>query len=86
MRIAADRRHSAAGIGSHDPARRQKQICIRLAAPAPDSAPELMQFRKTEHIRTLDDHGIGIRDIDPGFNDRGADQNIDFTLDKKSHD
>jgi hypothetical protein len=46
--------------------------------PPPDPAPQLVQLRQAEGIRPVDDQRVGIRDIQPGFDDRRAQQHIHF--------
>ena len=45
-----------------------------------------MQLRKAHAVGVLDDEGVDVRDVDAGFDDRGADENLRFALGDGAHD
>ena len=85
MGVAADCLHPPAGIAGHHPGGREKQIRIRLPVPPPDTAAQLMQFRKSEHVGPLDNHGVRVRDVDAGLDDGRTDKDVDGPVNKLFH-
>ena len=45
-----------------------------------------MQFRKPEHVGAFDNHRVCVRNVNSRFNDRSADENVDFPFDEQPHD
>ena len=52
---------------------------------APDAAAQLIQIRQAETIGAINDNGVGVWNIQAAFDNRGADQNVDFSADKAMH-
>ena len=55
---------------------------IGSAVTSSDPSPELIKLGKPHAVRIVDDHRIDIGDIDTGLNNRGCDEDIDFSIDK----
>ena len=53
---------------------------------AADASAKLVKISQTEAIRPVDDDGVGVRDVEPAFNDGRADQDVDFPCDEAFHD
>ena len=51
-----------------------------MAGRTSHTAPELVQLGKAETVCILNDQGVGIGNVQAGFNDGGADQHLDFSL------
>ena len=51
-----------------------------MTARAAHAAPDLVQLRKTQPVGILDDERVDIRDIDTGFNDGRADEDLNFAV------
>ena len=64
---------------------RQEHIGIRAVLVPPDAAAKLVQFGKAEAVGVVDDDGIGVGDIEAGFDDGRADQHIDPALHEVDH-
>ena len=82
MGVFAHRRDSLADVARQNGVARQEQIGICLTAPAPDASPELVEFSEPEPVGAFDDDRVGIRDVKPGLDDRGADQYIGPAFDE----
>ena len=76
VRIFLDRLESLRRDRRHGPIRRQKQIAIRPMLPPPDPAAKLVQLAQAKSIGVVDDDRVGVGDIQAGFDDRRADENI----------
>lgn len=63
-----------------------KEIGVGLAVGSPDTAPKLVELGEAELVGIFDDEGVGVGDIESGFDDGGADEDIDFALDESDHD
>lgn len=62
-----------------------EEVGVGLAVGSPDAASELVELRKTEVVGVFDDQGVGVGDIESGFDDGRTDKDIDFTLDESDH-
>ena len=51
-----------------------------------NAASKLVDLSESEFVGTIHDDGIGIGNVDAGFNDGGADQNIGSLVIKIRHD
>ena len=51
------------------------------ARGAADSAADLVELREAEMVGVLDDERVDVRDVDAGFDDSGADEDVDFVVD-----
>ena len=58
----------------------EREVRIRMTARAAHAAPDLVQLRKTQPVGILDDERVDIRDIDTGFNDGRADEDLNFAV------
>ncbi len=61
-------------LGRNLPARHQHAIRLRRSAPNPPA--QLMQLRKSETFRMLDNHDAGVGNIHSHFNHRGRHQHV----------
>ncbi len=71
---------AAPGIITHGARVRGKQIRISPLMGAPHPAPELVELREAKFISAIDEYGIGVRIVDAGFDNRGAEQNIEALM------
>jgi hypothetical protein len=57
------------------------------AAPSSsaDSATQLVQVGKAETVRAPDQHGVGARDVQPGFDDVGGQQYVMGAVSERHH-
>ena len=62
-----------------------KKIGISLLIGPSHAAPQLVHLGQTEFIGAIHKNRICRRNIQTGFDDGGANQQIDFTLDKSKH-
>ncbi len=65
---------------------REKQIGVCLVLGSADASAQLIQVGETKLICSIDDDGVCIRNIEPAFNDRGANEHIGFASDESCHD
>ena len=56
------------------------EVGIGMTGGAAYTATELMKLGKTETVSVFNDKGVGIGDIQAGFDDGGAYQNLDLTF------
>src|SRR5262249_31887491 len=63
-----------------------KQISVSVTIRAAHPAAQLIELCKAKLIGAIDDDGIGVGKIEPGFDNRGANQNLGFVLEKIDHD
>ena len=56
------------------------QVRIRMARRTTDTAANLVQLRQAHVVRVLDDKRVRVRNINAGFNNCGADQNINLAV------
>ena len=63
-----------------------EEIRVCPLRPTPNPPTQLVELCQTEHIRPVDDQGIGTGDIESRFNDGGADQHVNFVVDEIHHD
>src|SRR5262245_33418162 len=57
-----------------------------MAMGAADASPQLVELRETEAICSVDDDGISVREIEPRFNDRRANQDLGVIFQEIEHD
>ena len=63
----------------------ERQIRIRVTAGAAHAAADLVQLRKTQPVRVLDDERVDVRDIDARLDDRRADQYLHVAVCHRLH-
>ena len=55
-----------------------------MLVPA-DAAAELVQVRQAEILGLVDEHGVGVGNVDAGLDDRGGHENVGLVLDELVH-
>ncbi len=65
--------------------RRVEKVRIRAFPTTPDTSPQLVQLGETEHVGTFHDEGVGIGDVEPGFDDRGTDEHVELLFPERDH-
>lgn len=78
----AKARHQASGTA---PPMRHKQIGISPLVGTAYPATHLIQLRKAETVGLPDQDGVGTRNVQSVFDDRGGDQHLDFTPHELQH-
>ncbi len=53
-----------------------EEIGVGALRAAPDPAAQLVELRQSEGIGPVDDQRVGVGDIQAGFDDRGAEQDV----------
>lgn len=61
----------------------QVGIGLRLAAAHP--APQLIELGQPQGVGPVDDDGVGLRDVQAGFDDRGAHEHVHFLAPEAQH-
>jgi hypothetical protein len=74
------------GIFCHSPFAGGEQIRIGLVVGSANTATELMKLSQAEPIGSVDHNRVSGRNIDTGFDDGGAEQDINTLLMEISHD
>ena len=62
-----------------------QEKCISHPVGAAHTPPQLIELGQAEPVRILDDHRIGVRDVQSGLNDRGRYQDVNIPVDKVIH-
>ena len=58
---------------------------MRRHIRAADATADLVELREPEHVGTLDDEGVRLRDVEPRLDDRGGDEDVRVTREKRVH-
>ena len=66
--------------------RRQREQRIGPQFRAPHPAAQLIELRQPEHVGAVHDQRVGGRDIEPGLDDRGREQDVVFAVVERRHD
>ena len=74
------------GIRGHVVLVRRQQVGIGLVMRATNAAPQLVQLRKSELVRTVNDDGVRAGNVDAGLDDRGAHQDVVTLVIEVGHD
>ncbi len=64
----------------------KEKVGVGFVLGAPDPAAELVEIGQPETVGAIDDDGVGVWNIEPALDDRGADQNVDFSRNEALHD
>ena len=62
------------------------QKCIRSPVRASHAAAQLIELGQSHPVRVVNDHGVGIRNVQPGLDDSRGYQHIDLSVYKVKHD
>ena len=57
-----------------------------MAFEATDAAADLVELGESEAVGAFDDEGVAVGDVDAGFDDGGADEDVVFAGDELGHD
>ena len=52
------------------------EIGVGADLRAADAAAQLIELRQAEHVGAMDDHGVGARNVEAGFDDRGRQEDV----------
>ena len=58
--------------------RPRDEQAVRLLAPAPDAAAQLVQLREAEAVGLLDDHDRRVRDVDADLDHGRGDEDVEL--------
>jgi hypothetical protein len=64
----------------------QQQPRKTLLRGAPHAPAKLIEIRDPETVGTMDEHGVGTRNVEPALDDRGAEQHVDRAGLELAHD
>ena len=81
-----ERGQAAAGNLGELLLRRDEQIGVGAAIGTADAAAQLVEFAEPVAIGSVDQHGIGERDVEAVFDDGGGDQHIVLVVHEGQHD
>ena len=65
---------------------REKKISVRLMLGPTHASPQLIKIGEAKPVRAIDDDGIGVWDIEAAFDNRRANQHVDFSGHELGHD
>ena len=63
----------------------ERQIGVGVPARTADAAAQLMQLREAKLVGVLDNEGVDVRDVDAGFDNRRADENLNVAVREGLH-
>src|SRR5690606_41957659 len=70
------------GFFGHQTIRRTNKITKRLFVASPDTTSHLVQIRLAKIVGIIEENSVGIRYVQPAFDNRGGNQHIIFPIDK----
>ncbi len=65
---------------------RQGEIGVAAHLGAPDPAAQLIELRQTEAVGAVHDQRVGGRNVEPGLDDVGGDQQVELAVVERRHD
>ncbi len=83
--VVGQRRQALRRLGRQRRGAGIQQIRVRPLRRPPHAAPDLVELREAENVGALDDQRVGLRDVDPGLDDRGADQHVCVAAQEREH-
>ena len=63
-----------------------QQVGVGAPRRPPDPAAQLVELGEAERVGAVDDDGVGVRDVEPGFDDRRADEDVGGAVGEGDHD
>ena len=66
-------------------ARRHGEIGIGAGLAAADAAAQLVELGQAEHVGAMDDHRVGVADVEAAFDDVGRQQQVELAVDEVLH-
>jgi hypothetical protein len=85
LRRVEDRLESLARVLAHPLAPPVEQVGVGAPRRPPDAPAELVELGEAERVRPVDEDRVGIRDIQAGFDDRRADEDVCRARRKREH-
>src|SRR5690606_28420974 len=73
---------SLAGVHKETGVARQQEVGIRLVLVTAHAAAKLVKLTESKAVGAINDDGVGVRDIEPAFDDGGGEKNIGLTIHK----
>lgn len=64
----------------------KEEVGVGLAFEASDASADLVELGEAEAVGAFDDEGVAVGDVDAGFDDGGADEDVEFACDETGHD
>ncbi len=58
----------------------REQVGVGLVVAASDAPAKLVQLRQSEFVGAVDDDGVGVGNVDTGFDDGGTEQHVESLL------
>ena len=83
FRMMLQQLHAPLGFRIHVLGR--DEIAIRAPMPSPYPTPQLVQLSQTELVGLVDDHCVGVRDIQPRLYDHRGDQDLHLSRTERPH-
>ena len=62
-----------------------EQVGVRPPAAPPDAAAQLVELGEPERVGAVDDDRVGVRDVEPGLDDRRADEHVGLAVGEGDH-
>ena len=63
-----------------------QEVGVGLLSAASDPSTQLVQLRQAEEIRSIDDDGVGVGNVESGLDDGRGDQDVRLALHEFQHD
>lgn len=85
-RVLFDGVDAFAGVAAGHEVARDHEVGVGAFAAATNATAQLVEVGEAEAVGAVDDNGVGVGDVDAGFDDGGADQDVGFGVDEFLHD
>ena len=85
LRGVEDRLEPLSGVFAHPLAAAVEQVGVRAPRRPAHPAAELVELRQAQRVGSVDDDRVGVRDVEPGLDDRGADQDVRGAIRELEH-
>src|SRR4249919_571915 len=85
LRVVCDRREASACLRRQLRGVRVEQVRVRENVRAAHAAADLVELREPEGVGALDDEGVRLRDVDPGLDDGGRDEDVRIAGEEAVH-
>ena len=72
-------------VGGHRPAVRHDEVGVGAVVRSAHPPAQLVQLGEAESVRAVDHDGVGVGDVDPRLDDRGAHQHLESTVIEVEH-
>ena len=85
LRVVGERREARPRLRRQLAPIRVEEVRVRRHVRAAHATADLVELREPEHVGTLDDEGVRLRDVEPRLDDRGGDEDVRVAREERVH-